>query len=100
MPTVKEKIEQAIAEGLSLRVEDSALIIEGPDTWSAETIALELLRQEDQVIRTLAPPSVNNEPLPINVIERCFNGGCPALLEFKQGCAYCPRCGVHQRIVT
>lgn len=43
--------------------------------------------------------SIISMPLPINLIEQCFNTGCPALLEFKQGRAYCPRCGVHQRIV-
>lgn len=39
------------------------------------------------------------EPLPIDLVEKCFNGDCPALLEFKQGRAYCRRCDVHQRIV-
>ena len=40
------------------------------------------------------------EPLPLDVIEQCFNTDCPALLEFKQGRAYCPRCRVYQRIVS
>ena len=40
------------------------------------------------------------DPLPIDVIAYCYNGPCGALLEFKQGRAYCPRCGVYQRIVA
>jgi len=100
MPSVTEQIERAIAVGLSLRVENSVLVIEGPNTLSAEAIALELLQQEDQVIRALAPSRVVLDPLPIDMIEKCFNGNCPAILGFKQGLAYCSRCGVHQRIVS
>jgi hypothetical protein len=100
MPSLKEKIEQAIAEGLSLKVEDSTLIIEGPDTPRAETIALDLLQHEDQIIPALASCSVIPESLPIDMVEKCFNGDCPALLEFKQGQAYCRRCGVYQRIAS
>ena len=36
----------------------------------------------------------------IDVVEKCFNGPCPAILEFKQGHAYCRRCGVYQTIVS
>lgn len=39
------------------------------------------------------------EPLAIDLTTRCYNGGCAAIVTFKQGRGCCPRCGVFQRIV-
>ena len=50
---------------------------------------------ESEKVSSLIP-----EPLPVDVIDYCYNGPCGALLEFKQGRAYCPRCSVYQRIVA
>jgi hypothetical protein len=56
--------------------------------------------QATEQAETATPSIVIPEPLPIDVVEKCFNGDCPALLEFKQGRASCWRCGAHQRIVA
>ena len=39
------------------------------------------------------------ESLAIDITTRCYNGGCPAIVTFKQGRGCCSRCGVVQRIV-
>lgn len=86
-------LSEARAAGLKVWIENGELVIRGPRR--AESLAAQLLNHKAEIIALFRIP----EPLPIDVTERCFNNGCPAILEFKQGRAYCQHCGVYQRIV-
>jgi hypothetical protein len=91
---VLDLLSEARTAGLRVWIENEDLVIRGPRR--AEPLAVQLFDHKDEVLAWLRI----SEPLPVNVIEQCFNNGCPVLLEFKQGRAHCRRCDTYQRIVS
>jgi hypothetical protein len=101
--TAVDCLQKLYARGVRLSIEADALKYEAPRGAITPELREAVAMNRAQIMRLLTKGEPSNripEPLPIDVIERCFNGNCPALLEFKQGRAFCPRCGVHQQIVS
>src|SRR2546423_6286723 len=101
--TATDCIERLTTSGIQLWLDGDRLRYSAPRGALTRELREAVAANRAEIIRQMrdGPAGiVIPEPLAtFNAVEKCFNGGCPGLLEFKQGRAYCRRCGVFQRIV-
>lgn len=101
--TAMDCIARLTANGVRLWLDGERLRYSAPRGALTRELREAVTANRAAIIRQLQdePPSiVIPEPLAsFNAIERCYNGGCGAMVAFKAGRGFCKRCGVFQRIV-
>src|SRR4051812_48567939 len=103
MMTATHCIERQMANDVLLWLDGERLRYSAPRGALTRELREAATANRGAIIRHLQdePPGiVVPEPLAsFNAIERCYNGGCGAVVAFKAGRGFCKRCGVYQRIV-
>ena len=101
--TATDCIERLTANGVRLWLDGDRLRYSAPRGTLTRELRGVVAANRAEIIRRLRDEQsgiVIPEPLKnFNAINRCYNGGCGAMVAFKAGRGFCKRCGVHQRIV-
>src|ERR1051325_11350863 len=97
--TATDCIERLTANGVRLWLDGDRLRYSAPRGALARDLREAVAANRAEIIRRLQDEPhgiVIPEPLAsFNAIERCYNGGCGAMVAFKAGRGFCKACEVY-----